>query len=447
MIEDVKSGDADFDAILVYDVSRWGRFQDADEGAYYEHVCKRAGIRVEYCAEQFENDGSTASYIVKAVKRGMAGEYSRELSVKVFAGQCRLIELGYRQGGPAGYGLRRVLIDAAGNHKAGLARGEHKSLQTDRVILMPGPDAETTVVERIYRWFVEDRLAESGIAGRLNREGFRTDFDRPWTAATIHQILVNEKYIGNNVYNRRSFKLKMRRVLNPPELWVRKAGAFEAIVDPQLFYTAQGMILERSRKVSNQEMLEKLRRLYQERGALSGLIISEAEGTPSPAAYSHRFGSLIRAYALVGYTPDRDFRYLDVNKRLRALHPAAVADTVSQIIALGGGVGLDAETGLLTINDEFTASMVIARCQTTTAGANRWTIRFDTGLAPDLTVAIRLNPENTAAMDYYLLPFIDIAGPRLRLAEENGMSLDVYRFDTLSYFFGMAARAPVRRRA
>jgi DNA invertase Pin-like site-specific DNA recombinase len=56
-----QSGHADFKAILVYDVSRWGRFQDADEGAYHEHVCSRAGIRVHYCGEQFENDGSIGS--------------------------------------------------------------------------------------------------------------------------------------------------------------------------------------------------------------------------------------------------------------------------------------------------------------------------------------------------------------------------------------------------
>ena len=87
LIEVVESGQADFQAILVYDVSRWGRFQDADESAYYEYICKRAGISVQYCAEQFENDGSPVSTIVKGVKRAMAGEYSRELSAKVFVGQ------------------------------------------------------------------------------------------------------------------------------------------------------------------------------------------------------------------------------------------------------------------------------------------------------------------------------------------------------------------------
>jgi DNA invertase Pin-like site-specific DNA recombinase len=124
LIKDVEAGTQDFQVILVYDVSRWGRFQDADESAYYEYICRRAGIQVAYCAEQFENDGSPVSTIVKGVKRAMAGEYSRELSTKVFAGQCRLIEMGFRQGGPAGYGLRRVLIDQSGAHKGELARGE-----------------------------------------------------------------------------------------------------------------------------------------------------------------------------------------------------------------------------------------------------------------------------------------------------------------------------------
>lgn len=150
LIKDVESGHANFQVILVYDVSRWGRFQDADESAYYEYVCRRVGIQVAYCAEQFENDGSPVSTIVKGVKRAMAGEYSRELSAKVFAGQCRLIELGFRQGGPAGYGLRRVLIDQHGIMKGELQRGKHKSLQTDRVILMPGPESEIRIINLIY---------------------------------------------------------------------------------------------------------------------------------------------------------------------------------------------------------------------------------------------------------------------------------------------------------
>ena len=87
MLSDVQSHQAEYKAILVLDVTRWGRFQDADESAYYEYICKRAGTPVKYCNEQFDNDGSPVATIVKGVKRTMAAEYSRELSCKVFAGK------------------------------------------------------------------------------------------------------------------------------------------------------------------------------------------------------------------------------------------------------------------------------------------------------------------------------------------------------------------------
>src|SRR6267154_6295824 len=80
LLQDVVSGDTGYKAILVYDVSRWGRFQDADESAHYEFLCKSAGIPVHYCAEMFGNDSSLSSLIMKSLKRAMAGEYSRELS-------------------------------------------------------------------------------------------------------------------------------------------------------------------------------------------------------------------------------------------------------------------------------------------------------------------------------------------------------------------------------
>ena len=193
LISDVQSGNCDFSTILVLDVTRWGRFQDADESAYYEYICRRAGIDVQYVAEQFENDGSPVSTIVKGVKRAMAGEYSRELSCKVFAGQCRLIELGFRQGGPAGFGLRRVLVDEHGNHKGTLKTGEHKSLQTDRVILVPGPPDEVEIVRWIYKSFIEDGLQELDIAKQLNARGVPTDLGRNWSRSSVHQILINEK--------------------------------------------------------------------------------------------------------------------------------------------------------------------------------------------------------------------------------------------------------------
>jgi DNA invertase Pin-like site-specific DNA recombinase len=441
LIEDVQNGKANFATILVYDVSRWGRFQDADESAYYEYICKRAGISVQYCAEQFENDGSPVSTIVKGVKRAMAGEYSRELSVKVFAGQCRLIELGFRQGGPPGYGLRRRLIDQSGAAKGELAPGEHKSIQTDRVVLAPGPPAEVDNVRWMYRSFVTEGKPEGQIADILNQRGVMTDLGRPWTRGSVHQILINEKYVGNNVWNRGSFKLKKKRVRNSPEMWIRAEGAFVPLIERALFDAAQSIIRERSQRLTNEEMLEALQRLLKDRGYLSGIIIDEAELLPSSSAYQSRFGSLLHAYELVGYTPDRDYRYIEINRELRRLHPQIMSDTIAGIESAGGSVVQDSATDLLTINGEFTASIIVVRCRLTAAGSLRWDIRFDLGLWPDITVAVRMDRPNREPLDYYLLPRIDMTEPRLRLAEDNGVSLDAYRFETLEEFFGLAARA------
>lgn len=443
LITDVESGTAEFSVILVYDVTRWGRFQDPDEAAYYEFRCRRAGMRVAYCAEQFENDGSPTSTIVKGVKRAMAGEYSRELSVKVFAGQCRLIKLGFRQGGPAGFGLRRVLLDERGDVKTELKRGEHKNLQTDRVILAPGPDEEVRAVRWIYNRFLKHGRSESEIAAELNERGILTDLGRTWTRATVHQLLTNEKYIGNNVYNRRSFKLKDKRVVNSPEMWVRSDGAFEAIIEPQQFRKVQAIIAARNRRFTDDEMLERLTRLFQRHGYISGLVIDEADGMPSSGAYAHRFGSLLRAYSLVGFTPDRDYRYIEANRMLRQIHGDQVERVIREITRLGGAVVRNPVTDLLTINGEFTASVVVARCRETPSGGLRWKIRFDTGLAPDITIAVRMDRINTDALDYYLLPQFEMRSKPLGLAEENGLMLDAFRFETLDFFFDMARRVPV----
>ncbi|KEZ21332.1 Recombinase [Sphingobium yanoikuyae] len=434
IIEDVTAGNPGFSVILVYDVSRWGRFQDADESAYYEYICRRAGIDVHYCAEQFENDGSPVATMAKGFKRWMAGEYSRELSTKVFVGQCRLIELGFRQGGPAGFGLRRTLVDQNGAEKGALARGEHKSIQTDRVVLSPGPDQEVAVVRRIYSSFVVDRLTEREIADQLNKSGICTDMGKPWTRGTVHQILINEKYIGNNVWNRVSNKLKKKRVRNDPAMWIRAERAFTPIVDPGLHNAAQIIIRERSARLSDEEMLGALTGLLKSHGLLSGIIIDESEGLPSSSSYRSRFGSLLRAYSLVGYQPMRDYQYVEINRQLRALYPDVIDKVIDGFNAIGAEIE-KSDDDLLMVNGQFSISVVIVRCQRTPAGSARWKVRFDTSLAPDITVAIRMDPTNRTASDYYIFPRLDRLGSALRLAEENVFMLDAYRFDSLDLLF------------
>src|SRR5690606_35040290 len=107
----------------------------------------------------------------------------------------------------------------------------------------------------------------------------------------------------------------------------------------------------------------------------------------------------------------------------------------------------NSDTDVLSVNGEFRASVVIARCLQTSAGSFRWKLRLDTSLRPDLTVAVRMDASNERPLDFYLLPHLDMRSAALRLCEHNGLSLDAYRFQTLDTLYRMGARQPFARAA
>lgn len=84
--------------------------------------------------------------------------------------------------------------------------------------------------------------------------------------------------------------------------------------------------------------------------------------------------------SLGGFTPERDYAYLEINRLLRRLHPEIIQRTEAEIVALGGQVERDPATDLLRINDEFTVSIVLARRRETATGGARWKLRMDTTL-------------------------------------------------------------------
>lgn len=354
LIEDVVCGRADFEIILVYDVSRWGRFQDADESAYYEFMCKRAGIAVHYCAEPFENDGSLVSAIAKNLKRGMAGEYSRDLSVKVAAGQKRLIKMGFWVGGLPSYGFRRLLVDENRVPKCELAVGQWKSIATDRIILVPGPPEEVERVRWMFNIFVQDRMHPLHIARLLNAQGVVRLSGYPWSAPLVRGILRNEKYVGNNVWGRETADLRGKRTRNSPENWLRVEGAFEPIVDRTLFDAAQRLFDTEppksddphARRYSDQELLDALRRLLKERGDLSRQIVVESPNAPTPGTYNRRFGSLTAAYRMIGFTSTRiDYGLAPISPALGGrrptLAPEAMLDALHQLLKEHGYLSCD----------------------------------------------------------------------------------------------------------
>ncbi|WP_316192404.1 MULTISPECIES: recombinase family protein [unclassified Bradyrhizobium] len=298
LLTDALAARRTFDAILVLDVSRWGRFQNPDQAAHYEFLCRQAGLRVIYCAEPFGDDLAPVTTIAKHLKRVMAGEYSRELSERVARAHRQQAELGFRQGAKLIYGFRRLLVDSACNPKQLLERGQKKALDTDRVMVIPGPPDELAVIRRIFRLYVRDRLTIVEIAERLAREGIKGHGHKALSRATIRNILSNELCVGRVTYNRTIRRLQTPAIKNPEALWKRFA-AFDPIVPVGQFRKAQTRLTHCWDK---EKVRTSLRELLAQEGYLSHKLLKQTKAAPSWETVVKHFGSLHAAYAAVGYT-------------------------------------------------------------------------------------------------------------------------------------------------
>ncbi|TIW94328.1 MAG: recombinase family protein [Mesorhizobium sp.] len=446
LLFDVENGLANFETIVVYDVSRWGRFQNIDESASYEYRCQMAGIRIEFCAEQFANDGSVGSDVLKVVKRSMAAEASRMLSQKVFLGQSRIVKLGFRGGGYAGYGFRRMLIDEVGKPKAILKPREWKSLSTDRVILVPGPADEIAIVRWIFNQFVNRGKTEFQIANALNERGVPAELNRTWTTSSVRNLLTNEKYIGNNVWNKTCTTLHSKRRPNPPSAWVRGENVNEPLVSRELFRRAQAIVAEQKNgavRISNEQLLINLAKLLEKRGWLSGSIINSAPGRSTKSLYIHRFGTLQAAYKLIGFDASLNFRYFDQNTRLHQRRLEIIGELVAAIEKMGGEAHYDTKAALVRVNGEFTVALWAARYRATSYGYPRWPVRRRRQAVSDITILARMKPDNVTVRDFLIAPTADLRRAPAMMRANSGMRFDPFLFQSLSPVVVMARRMPI----
>jgi len=407
LLYDVMSGTASFKAILVYDVSRWGRFQDSDEAAHYEFLCKSAGIPVHYCAEAFPNDGTLLSSLSKALKRTMAAEYSRELGVKVLEGQKRLARLGFKQGGVPGYGLRRMLVSADGDAKQLLANGERKSIATDRVILVPGPREEVKIVRDIYCMLISENRTVYTIACELNRKGIKYIGDSKWDYLAVYSVLTHPKYAGCHVFGRTSSKLCTPVVRVPRSDWTLTPAAFEPVVAQAAFDEAQRILRGRTINRSDEELLDNLRSLLADTGRLSLRVVQNAPDTASPSTYRKRFGSLRRAYELIGYGRAADFGATDLRRRTQAMRENLIAQIQAifpnQISIVRRGGRWRSRLRLRNRGISVLISRPFRPWKTTT----RWLVDPIRNERNFVTLLARLNVSKDAFQDFHILPNID----------------------------------------
>lgn len=229
-----------FEYVLVYDVSRWGRFQDQNEGAHYEFLCKKHGKKVIYVSRGMpKEEGQLMSHLQTSIERYMAAEYSRQLSEKVFYGCVEVSKQGFSAGGLPAYGMSRLLLDVNKKPIKKLGKGEWKSISNERVTFAPAGDETTEVVKEMFSLLIDKWKSPEEIAALMNERGITTAHGKKWKSHGVVRILTNEVYTGTRVYNKTWSRLKQKMHRNPRSQWVIQPNAFERTVSEDIFSNAQ----------------------------------------------------------------------------------------------------------------------------------------------------------------------------------------------------------------
>ncbi|MBU1375441.1 MAG: recombinase family protein [Alphaproteobacteria bacterium] len=326
LLADIMAGDPGYTVVLVYDVSRWGRFQDPDEAGHYEFLCRQAGVRIDYTTEPFDNDESLTGTLVKHLKRAMAAEYSRELSHKVAHAKRGLARKGFWVNGACSYGYRRRMIHPDGRLGQVLQKGQRKGLKECRIVLVEGPAEEVSVVRRIFREYLVHGLSVKAIARGLNAEDIANPQGARWTKSHVMRLLENEIYSGVIVVGRYATHLRVTR-RQPPEAEVRLEGACPALISRAMFELTQANLRTRPQQPPEHVLLDQLRRLWKLRGKLSQHIVNDDPDTYCASVFQQRFGGLMEAYARIGYQPSYHQRAA-YSARMRQVAPSYVPPPV-----------------------------------------------------------------------------------------------------------------------
>ena len=130
--------------------------------------------------------------------------------------------------------------------------------------------------------------------------------------------------------------------------------------------------------------------------------------TPSPSTYRKRFGSLRRAYELIGYGRPADFGAIDLRRRTQAMRENLIAQIQAifpnQIsIARRGGRW----RSRLRLRNRLSISVLIARPFRAWKDTIRWLVDPVQHERKLVTLLARLNVNKDAFLDFYILPNVD----------------------------------------
>jgi len=233
MIECCKSNE-DFQYVFVYDISRWGRFENPKEAVYWEVEVERAGRKVVFISEGFKEDNIGTS-ISNFVKSAEASEYLKNIRRQTVRGMMYHANKGFWMGGRPPYGYDRAIIED-GKVIEVLSEGKQKNIKDQKIKLIINKE-QAKAVKTIFIMFAKQGMSAHSIVTYLNNQSqFVPARGRLWSKSSIWRILHNEVYIGTLVYNRENgHKRHGKYKYNPQEEWVMVKNSHEAIIPIELW--------------------------------------------------------------------------------------------------------------------------------------------------------------------------------------------------------------------
>jgi DNA invertase Pin-like site-specific DNA recombinase len=289
MLDDARAKSINFNYILCYDISRFGRL-DNDEAGYYRHEFRKHGVEIIYVVENLQGDDTDD--LIVSTKQWLAREYSRKIGEYVCrnivsrSGNAKAKAQAFNIGRAAPFGYDTIYLDREGaphtivrllpdrSKEVYSPDGEllrtlppgtkFQKADTDLMALVPSAPERVELVRQVFRWYVKENLGQRSIVNRLNEAlkngtGLSSPTGKPWCIGTIQQMLQNEHYAGNTVFNKRSmgkfFKLtaeddglqaeRLPKVLpttirrNPKSDWIVIEDTHEPLIPKDLFDAAK----------------------------------------------------------------------------------------------------------------------------------------------------------------------------------------------------------------
>jgi hypothetical protein len=195
----------------------------------------------------------------------------------------------------------------------------------------------------------------------------------------------------------------MLRAWNPPELWIRKDGAFEAIVTPSLFAKAEGVSAARARHYDKAQLLDFLRAFLKKHGHMTARRIAADRTMPCTQSFNAAFGGLAEAYRLIGYKSVKNLAFIERDRGLTPVRRQFNATVINKLVEMGFDVKQDSRSKLLTLNGGLTVRLSVTRCRSF-GQSYGWLLRTHSANAPDITVFARMEPGNEKIKDFFCVP-------------------------------------------